>query len=273
MVVGLHDLWWCWRLLSLSVILIFVFFLSCDSFRMLSLYPLHLLYLLLFSFLDSIRLLYLYAQRFSLWIMAEVVVLKVRMAPPFPVAEYISSNPDSFWSQTVYHYARRLRSWDASWKERNETLYWGWKLWSRWGSLGCLKTVVPHDNLYMPYICAEQEEIYVDKIGELVEDLDEVGWEELAHCDFCCFYWPYDKMGFIHRHYYLWRDLDFERRQRQHRCHQLFEWCQKYSSLLSQPRNKSSFTFKCLVSGRSSKCRYCSPWFPQASVSITVTVL
>lgn len=40
--------------------------------------------------------------------------------------------------------------------------------------------------------------------------------EEQAHRDFSCLRWPYDELWFIHRHYYWWRDLFFERRQRQH---------------------------------------------------------
>lgn len=91
----------------------------------------------------------------------------------------------------------------------------GWiKRWKHFGGLGYLKTFVTHANLFMSYTRAEEEEIHVGKLGELLDVLEESSREEMAHRDFCCFYCPYEEFWFIHRHYYWCPDLYFERRQR-----------------------------------------------------------
>lgn len=46
------------------------------------------------------------------------------------------------------------------------------KRWNHWCGLGCLKSVLPHGNHDIPYIREEEEEVYVRKLGDLVDTSD-----------------------------------------------------------------------------------------------------
>lgn len=79
-------------------------------------------------------------------------------------------------------------------KGLTEIIGW-WNRWNHWVCRVCLMSVVPHSNLDIPYISAEEEEEgYVWQLGDLVDILDKSAREKRAHRDFWCFFWPYEDL-------------------------------------------------------------------------------
>lgn len=61
-------------------------------------------------------------------------------------------------------------------------------------------TEVSRNDLDMPYFRVGEEAVYVWKLKEILHSIEEDTRTDLLHCDFCAYYFAYDRLLFVENH-------------------------------------------------------------------------